>query len=233
MYGLLDDIEAIAATRTAWESPRVRLLGGKVFTDGTLNSRTAWVLEPYAESPPDLQRGKPLMTPKEITNAAERCLRLNLGLAMHAIGDGAVRACLDGISEINPSRRLSAPSSLPLRIEHAELIAPADIARFAELGVVASVQPCHLLADVEALHRAVPGQLDRVMPWRSLIQSGLVPGKTLLFGSDVPIVRANPEDSIQAAVERRRAGMIASEAINPGEAIDVATAWACFATRMV
>jgi predicted amidohydrolase YtcJ len=90
-----------------------------------------------------------------------------------------------------------------------------------------------LLADIEALHRAVPGQLDRVMPWKSLIRSGLVPGKTLLFGSDVPIVRANAEDSIQAAVERRRAGMTAREAINPDEAIDEATAWACFATRMV
>jgi predicted amidohydrolase YtcJ len=233
LYGLLDDIEAIAATRSTWESPRVRLLGGKIFTDGTLNSRTAWVLEPYAESPPDLKHGKPLMTPKEITNAAERCLRLNLGMAMHAIGDGAVRACLDGISQITPSLRLSVSPSLPIRIEHAELIAPADVPRFAELGVVASVQPCHLLADIEALHRAVPGQLDRVMPWKSLIRSGLVPGKTLLFGSDVPIVRANAEDSIQAAVERRRAGMTAREAINPDEAIDEATAWACFATRMV
>ena len=233
LYGLLEDIEAMASTRTAWESPRVRLLGGKIFTDGTLNSRTAWVLEPYAESPPDLRHGKPLMTPQQITEAAEKCLRLNLGLAMHAIGDGAVRACLDGIASLPSSLRLSVSRSLPIRIEHAELIAPADIPRFAELGVIASVQPCHLLADIEALHRAVPGQLDRVMPWKSLIRSGLVPGKTLLFGSDVPIVRANPEDSIQAAVSRRRPEMHDRDAINSTEAVDEATAWACFSTRMV
>jgi len=233
LYGLLDDIEAIAATRTTWESPRVRLLGGKIFTDGTLNSRTAWVLEPYAESPPDLRHGKPLMTPRQITDAAEKCLRLNLGLAMHAIGDGAVRACLDGIASIAPSLRRSVASSLPLRIEHAELIASTDIPRFAELGVTASVQPCHLLADIEALHRAVPGQLDRVMPWKSLINSGLMPGKTLLFGSDVPIVRANPEDSIQAAVARRRPEMHERDAIHSTEAIDEATVWVCFGTRMV
>lgn len=233
LYALLEDVDAIAAGRAGWESPRLKLLGGKVFTDGTLNSRTAWVLEPYAQSPPDLRHGKPLMTPAQITDAAERCLRLNLGLAMHAIGDGAVRACLDGISQITPSLRLSVSASVSLRIEHAELIAPTDIPRFAKLGVVASVQPCHLLADIEALHRAVPGQLDRVMPWKSLIESGLVPGKSLLFGSDVPIVRANPEDSVQAAVERRRSGMTAREAINADEAIDEAAAWACFATRMV
>ena len=233
LYGLLDDIEAMAESRAAWESRRVRLLGGKIFTDGTLNSRTAWVLEPYAESPPDLRCGKPLMTPRQIADAAEKCLRLNLGLAMHAIGDGAVRACLDGIASLPSSLRLSVSPSLTIRIEHAELIAPADIPRFAELGVIASVQPCHLLADIEALHRAVPEQLDRVMPWKSLIRSGLVPGRTLLFGSDVPIVRANPEDSIQAAVARRRPQMPERDAIHPAEAIAEATAWACFGTRMV
>jgi predicted amidohydrolase YtcJ len=233
LYSLVDEIEAAASTRATWESSRLKLLGGKVFTDGTLNSRTAWVLEPYAESPPDLRHGKPLMTPRQIADAAERCLRLNLGLAMHAIGDGAVRACLDGISQISPSLRLSVSSSLPLRIEHAELIDAADVPRFAELGVIASVQPCHLLADIEALHRAVRARLDRVMPWKSLIRSGLVPGKTLLFGSDVPVVRANPEDSVQAAAARRRPEMPECDAINPGEAIDEATAWACFGTRLV
>ena len=233
LYALLEDIEPMAADRHAWESPVLRLLGGKVFTDGTLNSRTAWVLERYAQSPPDLTHGKPLMTPRQITDAAEKCLRLNLGLAMHAIGDGAVRACLDGIASIPSSLRLAASSSLPLRIEHAELIAPTDIPRFAELGVVASVQPCHLLADIEALRRAVPGQLDRVMPWKSLLRSGLVPGETLLFGSDVPIVRANAEDSVQAAVARRRPEMPEREAIRMSESIDETTAWACFATRMV
>lgn len=233
LYALMDDLDAMTVSRGGWESPRVRLLGGKIFTDGTLNSRTAWVLEPYAQSPPDLRHGKALMTPRQITDAAERCLRLNLGLAMHAIGDGAVQACLDAVASLPPSLRLSVSPSLPLRIEHAELIALDDIPRFAELGVVASVQPCHLLADIEALHRAVPGQLERVMPWKSLIRSGLVPGRTLLFGSDVPIVRANPEDSVQVAVARRRPEMAERDAINPGEAIDEATAWACFGTRMV
>ena len=233
LYTLVEEIDAAASARATWESSRLRLLGGKIFTDGTLNSRTAWVLEPYAESPPDLRHGKPLMTPRQIADAAERCLKLNLGLAMHAIGDGAVRACLDGISQIPPSLRLSVSPSLALRIEHAELIDAADVPRFAELGVTASVQPCHLLTDIEALHRAVPGRLGRVMPWKSLIESGLVPGKTLLFGSDVPIVRANPEDSVQAAVKRRRPEMPERDAINPGEAIDEATAWACFGTQMV
>ena len=117
------------------------------------------------------------------------------------------------------------------RIEHAELISPEDIPRFKQLGVIASVQPCHLLPDIEALRRALPDRLDRVLPIRELIESGMEPGVDLLFGSDVPIVRAEPRDSIRAAVDRRREGMGQSEAIGPGQAIDEATAWRCFRVR--
>lgn len=228
LFAPVDEIERHAADRRSWENPRLRLLGGKIFTDGTLNSRTAWVLEPYAHAPPDLLHGKALMTPDQIKAAAERCLRLSLGLAMHAIGDGAVRACLDGVAQISGSLRPRGSASLPIRIEHCELIDAADIPRFAELGVIASVQPCHLLADIEALRRALPHRLHRVMPWRDLIRSGLKPGRTLLFGSDVPVVRADPADSLQAAVHRRRPGMSADEAIAPEQALDDATALRCF-----
>ncbi len=68
-----------------------------------------------------------------------------------------------------------------------------------------------------------------MLPIRSLLKTGLAPGSDLLFGSDVPIVGADPLDSVQAAVHRRRAGMDESQAINMSEAIDEETAWACFA----
>lgn len=225
LYVPLDAIETADAGRKAWESDRLRLLGGKIFTDGTLNSRTAWMLEPYLDAPPGLDLGKPLMRAGEIAAAIERCSRLGHGIAMHAIGDGAVRACLDGI-EIR-QRAAGARGLKPdVRIEHCELIARSDIARFADLGVIASVQPCHLLADIEALRAGVGDRLDRVMPWRDLLEAGLEPGKTLLFGSDVPVVRAEPEDSIRAAVARRRAG--SELAIAPEQAIGEPDAWACF-----
>lgn len=225
VYVPLEAIETADARRKEWESDRLRLLGGKIFTDGTLNSRTAWMLEPYLDAPKGLEHGKPLMNASEIAAAIEQCARLGHGIAMHAIGDGAVRACLDGI-ELRRKRAGRRADSPTARIEHCELIARCDIARFAELGAIASVQPCHLLADIEALCSGVGDRLDRVMPWRDLIAAGLVPGKTLHFGSDVPVVGADPRDSIRAAVDRRRSD--SEPAIAPEQAIPEPDAWACF-----
>ena len=120
------------------------------------------------------------------------------------------------------------PSTLGFRVEHAEIIDEADVPRFAALGVVCSVQPCHLLYDIEALRRYLPDRVDRVMPMRELVESGCEPGVLLWFGSDVPIVRPHPEDSIRAAVHRRRVGMAADDAIGLRQAIDEADAWAAF-----
>ncbi len=221
LYALLDDLDHLCATRRDWETDRVTLAGGKVFTDGTLNSRTAWMLDPYADAPPGLQTGMPMMTPPEITDAVRRVDALGLPLAAHAIGDAAVRAVLDAVEAVRPR-------TPGFRVEHAELIDPTDVPRFARLGVTASLQPCHLLADVEALRRAVPDRLDRVLPIRDLLASGLAPGEGVVFGSDVPIVRADPTDSVRAAVDRRRAAQPPEQAVSPGQSIDEATAWACF-----
>jgi predicted amidohydrolase YtcJ len=118
-----------------------------------------------------------------------------------------------------------------LRIEHSELVDAADVPRFAALGVIASVQPCHLLTDIDVLRRQLPHRLDRVLPLRELIDAGCEPGRGLIFGSDAPIVRPHPEDSIQAAVHRRRAGMRPDEAVAFGQAISEAEAWACFGAK--
>lgn len=216
----LDDVESAAQSRSEWENEGLRLLGGKVFTDGTLNSRTAWMLEPYLDAPAGLEHGKPLMNADQVAGAVNRCAALGLGLAMHAIGDGAVRACLDGVARSGRAGRSA------IRIEHCELIDERDVPRFAELGVIASVQPCHLLADVEALRAGVGDRLHRVMPWRDLLRAGLVPGETLLFGSDVPVVSADPNDSIRAATRRSRPGD--AEAIAPEQSISESEAWRCF-----
>lgn len=221
LYPLVPDLEESLYLHSTGRDERVRIAGGKVFVDGTLNSRTAWMLHPFADGRPEHPRGTPMMSESQIDSALQACKAIGLPVAAHAIGDGAVRAMLDAIE-----RNGCAHSGC--RIEHAEVIDEADLPRFVGLGVTASLQPCHLLPDMEALRRAMPERLDRVLPIRSLIESGLEPGRDLLFGSDVPIVRADAGDSIRAAVDRRRAGMDASEAINPAEAIDEETAWACF-----
>ncbi len=235
LYPLVEHLPAIAASKHAWQRPGLDLLGGKVFVDGTLNARTAWMLAPYADSLPDHPCGTALMSVPQLAAAVDTCHAHHVGFAAHAIGDAAVRACLDALQSPrrqpggNPSRGTNPMFRPMFRIEHAELIDEADIPRFAALGVTASIQPCHLLYDIEALERSLPHRLHRVLPLRDLIQSGLTPGQTLVFGSDTPIVRPNPEDSIQAAVHRRRTDMPSERSIAPGQALTEHEAWACFA----
>ncbi len=244
LYAPLDSLEEVARGRAAWEGARVRLAGGKVFADGTLNARTAWMLHAYADAIPGSPHGHAMMSVESLREAIRKTRALGVGLAVHAIGDGAVRATLDAWEEEGTEGRrhgvkksggwAAAANGLPaMRIEHCEMIDALEVPRFADLGVVCSVQPCHLLYDIEALERGQPGRLDRVLPLRDLIESGCEPGALLWFGSDVPIVRPNPEDSVRAAVERKRdegsPGGAASRAIAPEQAITEAECWRAFA----
>ncbi|MFG0286145.1 MAG: amidohydrolase [Phycisphaerales bacterium JB039] len=234
LYVPLDAIEAAAETAGPWQRDRVRLAGAKLFADGTLNSRTAWMLSDYADPLPGHERGKPMVGPGAIEAAIRRVEALGLSLATHAIGDGAVRAVLDAIETASgypPTPWGDQPSStfdtlapprggIPRhRIEHAEIIDEADVPRFGALGVVCSPQPCHLLTDIEVLRRLLPHRLGRVLPLRELINSGLIPGRDLLFGSDAPIVEPEPQDNITAATLRRRAEMPPEASIAPQQAI--------------
>jgi len=218
LFPLTKDLDAILATHNEWKSDRLVLAGTKIFTDGALNSRTAWMLEPYTDTN---TVGTPMMSPQEIDNAMLKSKAHNLPVAAHAIGDAAVRSVLDSIERTGCTH-------MNARIEHAELVHPDDIRRFVELGVIVSVQPCHLLPDIEALNTGLSDRLDRVLPLRSLIESGCVPGESLIFGSDVPIVRADHEDSVQAAVHRRRSGMDESAAIGLNQRLTLNESLACF-----
>lgn len=228
-----------AAMRAFAPHGPLNLAGGKLFVDGTLNSKTALLLTPYKNPIQGEPLGRQMHTQQAIDDALLLCAEHNLHLAVHAIGDGAVRLMLDRIqmhhhkivaaAAIRPDPR-GVPQPIA-RIEHAELIDPADVPRFATLGVTASLQPCHLLTDMEVLHDQLPHRLDCVLPIRDLIASGLTPGsmhRGVVFGSDVPIVRADPADSLLAATLRRRPEMPQTAAINPDQAIDAQTAAECF-----
>lgn len=208
---------------------RVQIAGGKLFLDGTLNNRTALMLHEYATTSGGHPSGSPakgvaMHSQDRLDDAYREADRFGLPLSVHAIGDGAVRMALDSIERVRPRTGFQ-------RIEHAELIDEDDVPRFAGLGVVCSVQPCHLLTDIEVLRRHLPHRLGRVLPLRELIGAGVEPGVLLRFGSDAPIVRPEPEDSIIAATLRRRPGDPASSAIAPEQSIDERAAWACFARR--
>ncbi len=241
VYAPLADLEAAERGAKGWESERCVLAGAKVFVDGTLNSRTALMLEEYVDPLPGMPRGQAMMSQAELESAfahVRRVMGPHRGhLSAHAIGDGAVRMFLDALENVSPH-----PDELGIRarIEHCEIIDAADVPRFAQLGVTASVQPCHLLYDIEVLKRYLPHRLHRVLPLRELIDQNCFPGSrppnrgntsgggALWFGSDVPIVRPDPADSIQAAVHRRRSGMPADQALAPQQAITESEAWAAF-----
>lgn len=226
LYAPHDRVIEFDSEADDWQREDVLLAGGKLFADGTLNSRTAWVLEGYADPLPGMPKGQAMYRTEEIAEAIRTCRELGLGLAVHAIGDGAVRAVLDAYESCDPDPADVDDVGMPtLRIEHAELIDRKDVPRFGQMGVVASVQPCHLLTDIEALRRSLPHRLDRVFPLRELIDAGCRPGELMWFGSDTPIVRPHPEDGLQAAVERRRKGMAEGEAIGLGQRLKAAELW--------
>lgn len=224
LYAPLDDLVSFAAEAPNWQRENLTLAGGKIFLDGTLNSRTAFLLEPFADPLPNLPRGERLFTDDALDDAIRRADALHLPLAMHAIGDAAVRQALDALERV-------APPTPAFRIEHAEFVHPADIPRFARLNVIASPQPCHLLCDVEALQRLTPHLLDRAFPLRSLLDAeaaaGRAPGECIWFGSDTPVVPPTPADNLQASVHRARRNAPATDAIAPQQAITPEEFLAC------
>lgn len=224
LYATRAEFDALRPMAEQWESERIRLAGLKIFTDGTLNSRTAWMLRDFVDAVPERPHGTSLMSVQEIAESVRYADDLGFPIAAHAIGDGAVRAVLEALEH-------TAPETLGQRVEHAQFIDEADVPRFAQLGVVASLQPCHLLTDIEAIERYAPHRAERAFPLRDLIDSAVEAGfeasDLVWLGSDAPIVPPAPEDNLQAAVHRRRAGMDPSRAVGPSQAISEAEAREC------
>lgn len=229
MYAVPDEFERVRKVlRFAMPQDKglpVRFGGLKLFIDGTLNSRTAWMLEPFSDPIAEHPTGIPNYTAEQIEMYMRRAHHERFDIAAHAIGDGAVRALLDAYEAVE--QQFGEEPGFTLRIEHAQFIDEADIPRFARAGkkraVIASVQPCHLLTDMEAIERLVPHRAGRSFPLKDLIDAaasaGRDPAEMIYLGSDSPIVPADPADNVQAAVQRRRAGMDAERAIAPEQAI--------------
>lgn len=211
----------------------VRLAGLKLFTDGTLNSRTAHMLHDFREPIPNHPRGTPLMSTDDIISAIHHAASAGYPIAAHAIGDGAVRSVLNAIEAAGSLAAAHNRATGAHRIEHAQFVDESDIPRFARLNVIASMQPCHLLTDIEAIERFTPHRAERAFPLRDLFDSARAarrdPRELLWLGSDTPIVPPTPEDNFQAAVHRRRAGMPSSRPIAPRQALTREEALACYA----
>lgn len=172
-------------------APGISMGPFKIITDGSLNTRTAHCVEPYLGVEGDV-RGAMNFDLAEIERLLVRAHQAGFSLAVHAIGDEANRLILD----------VMAANGLGGRIEHAQLVRDADFGRFAELGVVASVQPEHAVDDRDVTDVYWADRSDRAFALRRLVDSGA----QLIVGSDAPVAPLDPWVSIAAAITRTRDG---------------------------
>ena len=215
-----------AGTGDAWL--RTGILKG--YSDGTLGSRTAWMLEPFSDD--TSTSGIPTTPAERMDSLILAAHEADLQLAIHAIGDGATRSVLDGIEK---AKEALGPKNLRHRIEHAQVIDAADIPRFAELGVIASMQPTHATSDMRwaeeriGRERAVEGGYV----WRSLLDSGA----RLAFGTDFPVEPIAPVEGLYSAVTRQsreepgdpEGGWLPEQRLSMEEAIRLYTAGSAYA----
>jgi hypothetical protein len=191
----------------------------KLFADGALGSRTAALLEDYepgdpAGPPIGGARGVTLRTREQLVALAARAAEAGIASAIHAIGDAAVRTALDVLAEVPgvPGARH--------RIEHAQLVHPQDVTRFAALAVAASVQPCHLLTDAPSVRAAWGRRSAIAFPLAALSDAGTL----LPFGTDAPVESPDPWPGIAAAVLRRGPDWPHDAAFHPEQAVSLARA---------
>ena len=163
----------------------------KMFADGTLASRTAALLQPIEGG---TDRGLFTTPPEELAANATRAAEAGIATKIHAIGDAAVRTSLDVLGPTVSKVKL-----MP-RLEHVQLCHPDDRARFAGLGVAASVQPVHLRDDAATARRDWGSRAEaNSYTWRSLLDAGAV----VAFGTDAPVEPIDPWPGIAMAVLRR------------------------------
>lgn len=201
--------------RSGWGDGWLRIWGVKAFLDGSLGSRTAEMLD---------GSGVARLPQPELVDMIERCARAELNVCLHAIGDGAVRRALDALAPKKGAWAMWRP-----RIEHAQCVHPKDQARMGKLGVIASMQPIHAVADRELADENWSTVAQNAYAWRALDRAGV----RLAFGSDAPVETADPLAGIEAATSWRRAARWHPDlALTRASALRAYTSGAAFAAGM-
>lgn len=187
--------------KTGLGNDRLRLGHLKFFTDGSMGSRTAWVIEPYETG----GFGMPVCSMVDLAEAIRRADQAGLAVAVHAIGDKANREVmtifedLAGRASISHLVKTARPCA-PHRIEHAQILRPEDLARMSRLDVVASLQPLHITDEITIHDQALGARAKWAYAFRDMIDAGI----RVTFGSDCPVSDPNPMWGIHAAVTRRQ-----------------------------
>lgn len=182
--------------RSGLGDDRFRFAGMKIFMDGTLGSQTALMIEPFENSD---NPGTELTSQDDVHAYVLKAAQHDIACAVHAIGDRANRNVLNAFELY---RHRFPEKTLRQRVEHAQLIHPDDISRFAELGVIASMQAIHIPEDIDAADRFWGKRARWAYPFRSLLNSRA----SLAMGSDVPIETCNVFEGIDAALRRTKRG---------------------------
>lgn len=226
-YGL-DNMVLIAGPEpTPWlYDDHLRMGGIKLLLDGALGSRGAWLKADYSDAPG--QRGLPMIPSTQLRNIMSRAAMDNFQVAVHAIGDAANGEILDAIQEMSDTYT----GDRRWRVEHAQIIDPADLPRFARYGTIASMQPVHETSDWRmATARLGEARLKGAYAWKAMLDNKV----PLAFGSDVPVESPNPFPGIAAAMSRQDArgepagGWMPEQKVSFEAALDGFTRQAAFA----
>ncbi|HEY6764869.1 MAG TPA: amidohydrolase [Candidatus Sulfotelmatobacter sp.] len=201
-----DPLEALIRKRASHPRSDPMLHTGmlKGFMDGSLGSHTAALLEPYSDDPQN--SGLPRYEPAQLKELAKQRVLAEFQLGFHAIGDKGVQMALDAYAEAEKAAAevaAKAPdggSDFRLRIEHAQVTTPAEIARFGALKVIASMQPSHVLTDMRwAQDRLGPKRAATSYAWVAFLNKGV----PLAFGTDYPVEPVTPFRGLYAAATRK------------------------------
>lgn len=200
---------------------RLRMGGIKLFADGALGSRGAWLKADYSDAPG--QKGLGFLADDQLLNMMIRGAMDGFQIAVHAIGDRANQQVLDAIEVLSDTYK----DDRRWRIEHAQIVDPKDIARFGKFGVIASMQPVHQTSDMHmAEARLGPNRLAGAYAWRSMLQNGA----KLAFGSDFPVESPDPWGGWAASFTRMDANGQPFGGWRPEEAVTREQGWAGFTT---
>jgi predicted amidohydrolase YtcJ len=189
----VEQLTTLAGRRDAIQDARLRATSIKLFADGVIEGRTAALLEPYVGTS---TRGEPTYDEGRLVAFVREAERLRFDVHVHAIGDRAIRMALDAFEATRGGAQRHV-------IAHLQLIDPADIGRFAELGVVASFQPLWAYPDAYITDLTVPVLGPDRSRWLYPIGSVFATGATVVAGSDWSVSSMNPFDGIEVAITRR------------------------------
>jgi len=234
IYGPSADVQRLLAEGPSINrcGDRLTVRGIKLYIDGALGSRGAALLEPYSDSPSS--KGLVVNDPDVLYPILTQALKRGVQVETHAIGDRGNRIMLDLYERAFASVPVKdRPVAQPRwRIEHAQILDPADIPRFARLGIIVSMQPSHEISDMFfAPARLGPARLAGAYAWHSLLDSGAV----VVAGSDAPVEKGDPRIEFYAAVARRSLEGVSEPTLHPeqhvsrDQALKMLSVWPAYA----